>query len=399
MEGLKIINEEVVDMEIVNKERVVNLLRCLVQINTVNPPGNEKELASLLDVFVKDFGLETKIIESLENRSTIVIYLRGKNKNAKKLYFSGHLDTVPIGEDEWDYDPFEARVENGLIYGRGTCDMKGGVAALIEAMLILKESGTVLEHDIIFLGTAGEEVDCLGARTLIDNGVIENPGAIVIAEPTSLEVFIGHKGVLWLEISTFGKTAHGSMPKHGINAISNMLKILEELNNLELPLKDELLGSTTMSVNRIDGGVATNVIPDKCTVAVDIRTVTAATNELVIKSIEEVMRKLKSNDPSFVASISVLQNLRPLLNDSQDKFIQYAQKLNKDLNSKEIENIGVNYYTDAAIFGESLDCPIIIYGAGDEKLAHQPNENIEIESLIKSINYYVNLAKNFQDIY
>lgn len=339
--------------------------------------------------------METKTINCTDTRSNILIYLRGKNKNSKKLYLSGHLDTVPIGEKPWSFNPFEGKESEGRIYGRGACDMKGGVAALIETMIVLKESNIELEHDIIFVGTAGEEVDCLGAKTVIEHDLIENPGAMIIAEPSSSEVFVGHKGVLWIEITTFGKTAHGSMPDQGLNAISAMMTIIEHLKTSSFSASNDLLGNSTMSINRIQGGIAPNVVPDSCSITIDIRTVSENENEQILQKITNIITQLETQDKSFKATLSVLQNSNPLTNNTNNNFIKLAQQLNYDMTNKKISNLGVNYYTDASIFRKYLDIPIIIYGAGNEKLAHQPDEYIEISELVQSVNYYLEIAKSY----
>src|SRR5699024_8876831 len=144
--------------------------------------------------------------------------------------FSGHLDTVPIGnKDNWDSPPFSGYLKNGRIYGRGSCDMKGGVAALIEALIRIKESKELPTANIIFIGTAGEEVDCIGAKEIIKEKTIKNAGAMVIAEPSNNQVYSAHKGALWIEIEVYGKTAHGSMPNEGINAIVHMMEVLKRM--------------------------------------------------------------------------------------------------------------------------------------------------------------------------
>ncbi len=375
-----------------NTKRMVELLQRMVKVNTVNPPGDEQKLAEFICDFISDQGLECQLHQVVENRSNIVVTLRGKDPTLKKLYFSGHLDTVPIGEQPWTVNPFGAEIENGRIYGRGTTDMKGGVAALLETMLILKESRFPLEQDVVFVGTIGEEVDCLGARTAVEKGLIENPGAILIAEPSSLDLYEGHKGALWLEIRTYGKTAHGSMPEEGINAIDSMMYILNELQKLKLDDVDDLLGMMSSSINVINGGVATNVVPDYCAIKLDFRTVTASQNHKILNEVKAIIGRSSDTKVGFESDYAVLQNLEPLTNENESAFIEKLRQTNQ----KSKQNRSAKYYTDGSVFRKHFNGPILIFGAGDPALAHQPDESISINDLEKSVEFYLQLVDIYQ---
>ena len=369
----------------------------MVKINTVNPPGDEQRLAELICDFISPYGLECELHQIDENRSNIVVHLRGKDPTLKKLYLNGHLDTVPIGEQPWTVNPFGAEIKDGRIYGRGTTDMKGGVAALLETMMILKENQFSLEQDVVFIGTVGEEVDCLGARAAVEKGLIENPGAILIAEPSCLDLYIAHKGALWLEIRTYGKTAHGSMPSEGINAIDSMMYILNEIRKLKLDEVDELLGMASQSINVINGGVATNVVPDYCTLNLDFRTVMASQNYKIIHKIEAIIGRLSDTRVGFKADYAVLQNLEPLKNKNESAFIKGLQHTNHQMYQKGIQDRSANYYTDGSVFRKHFDVPILIYGAGDTTLAHQPDESISIRDLEKSVEFYLRIVDTYQE--
>ncbi|MCM3571208.1 M20 family metallopeptidase [Neobacillus mesonae] len=381
----------------VNTKRMVDLLRRMININTVNPPGDELGLAELIAEAVSSYGLECQFHQIDKNRSNIVITLKGRDPTRKKLYFNGHLDTVPIGEQPWTMDPFGAEIKDGRMYGRGTTDMKGGVAALLETMIILKENQFPLEQDVVFVGTVGEEVDCLGAQEAVKRGIIENPGAILIAEPSCLDLYIAHKGALWLEMRTYGKTAHGSMPKEGINAIDSMMCILNEFQKLKFDEIDELLGMMTKSINTIHGGVATNVVPDYCSVKLDFRTITASQNSKILNEINTIIKRLSDKKVGFQADYAVLQNLEPLKNKNESAFIKGLQLMNQEMYQKDIQKQSANYYTDGSIFRKHFDGPIFIYGAGDTTLAHQPDESILISDLEKSVEFYLRVVETYQN--
>lgn len=370
----------------------------MVRVNTVNPPGDEQRLAELMSDFITFYDLDCQLYQVDENRSNLVVTLRGKDPTLKKLYFNGHLDTVPIGEQPWTEDPFGGEIKNGRIFGRGTTDMKGGVAALLETMMILKEKEYLLEQDVVFVGTVGEEVDCIGIRKAVEMGLIENPGAILIAEPSSLDLYTAHKGALWLEIRTYGKTAHGSMPKEGINAIESMMFILNELEKVKFNESDDLLGKMSQSINVIDGGVATNVVPDYCTVKLDFRTVENAQNYEIINQIELIIEKASKTVDGFQADYVVLHNLKPLKNKNESAFIEELQHMNEELYQRSFKERSANYYTDGSVLREHFNCPILIYGAGDTALAHQPDESISIMDLEKSVEFYLRSVEIYQEL-
>lgn len=382
----------------VNQERAIHFLRKLISIKSVNPPGNEFAVANAISEHASKAGLSTEIKALSKGRANIVVRLKGRNPKKPSLIFSGHLDTVPVGDNLWKYHPFSAEIVDEKMYGRGACDMKSGVAALIEAMILLKERNDMLEHDVVFVGTAGEEVDCIGASLMVDEDVLKNAGAMVIGEPSNGKVFTAHKGALWLEIKLFGKTAHGSMPGEGINAIVHMSELIERLKRFTFSYEKEhpLLGEPTLTISTIDGGVKTNVVPDQCKLTLDIRTIPEIEHSEIIKEMEAILKDLETEIDHFQAELNVINNLPALENEKDDPFVHIALKTNKDLNKVSVEEWGANYYTDASVYSPSLKIPIIIYGPGNEKLAHQPDEYVDLNSYIRSISYYAELAKRFQ---
>ncbi len=381
----------------VEREKSIAFLQSLIRINSVNPKGNELEVAKKIAAYAEEGGLQTEIKAFTKGRANIVVRLEGKDSSRAPLVFSGHLDTVPIGDTPWKYDPFSGEISDGKIYGRGSCDMKGGVAAIIEAMIRLKQANEKTEADIIFAGTAGEEVDCLGARELMKDKSIHHAGAIVIAEPSNGRVFSAHKGALWLEIVVYGKTAHGSMPEQGVNAIVHMNNVLNKLMEYRFPYEKEhaLLGKPSLNISTITGGVKTNVVPDQCVVTLDIRSIPEIKHETILDNIQAILDEIHADNEDFHAVLTVKNDLPALGNEENQPFIKSALELNAALNKIHPTEAGANYYTDGSVFGSFLNIPIIIYGPGDERLAHQPNEYVDIEQYMKSITYYEELAKSY----
>src|SRR5579884_1227705 len=252
---------------------VVRLTQDLIRFQSVNPPGDEQPVAEYLARVLSDHGIEATLQPLDPGRANLLARLPGDGTGS--LVFTGHLDVVPPGEQPWDHGPFSGDLVDGRIYGRGSADMKGGVAAIVTAMIALKDAGLQPVADIVLAATAGEEAGLYGAGVMAQDRSLEGARWLVVAEPTDLNVFIAEKGILWIDVTASGRTAHGSMPHLGANAISFMARLIERLD-VSYPFPYDagpLLGAPTLSVNTIQGGNKTNVVPDACRISIDMRTV------------------------------------------------------------------------------------------------------------------------------
>lgn len=386
----------------INRERAIKFLQKLIRKNTVNPPGKEYDMAKEISEYAGEHHLKSEIKAFAKDRANIIIELEGKNSELPPLVYSGHLDTVSIGDRKnWRVNPLSGKLMDGKIYGRGSCDMKSGIAGFIEAMISMKESGDLPETNIIFIGTAGEEVDCIGAQKILDEKIISHAGAMIIAEPSNNRVYSAHKGALWIEIEIYGKTAHSSMPNEGINAIVHMLSFLEKLKqfNFSNHLSHTLLGNPTLNISTIQGGVQTNVVPDQCKVTIDIRTIPETKHEEIVEEIQTILTELERELDHFHSKLNVLHDLPAISNNENDVFVELAIDVNQEIQGIEEKEEGANYYTDGSVFGPDLGIPIIIYGPGDVKLAHQPNEYVDVEKYIEAIYFYILIAKAYSNPY
>ena len=195
----------------------LRLTKKLVTFNTVNPPGAERNAARFLGGLLRESGFEVSYHDFDTERTSVVAQLPSAH-DRPLLCFTGHLDTVPLGSGAWSTDPFGGKVEGDRIYGRGTSDMKGGVAAMVAAALRLARSDRS-GASLLLLLTAGEETGLQGAAHLVSLKDLGPIGAMVVGEPTSNYPLVGHKGALWIEAKVKGVSAHGSMPEKGVNAI------------------------------------------------------------------------------------------------------------------------------------------------------------------------------------
>lgn len=378
--------------EKIDVKESVHFLQSLIQANSVNPEGNEKRVAEVIQSYLKSSNLEVETDDLGNNRANIFVTFPDIKNDDKYLVYSGHLDTVPTGMVEWEHDPFSGKIIGNKIYGRGTTDMKSGVAAMILAMNFLERAGVKLNGKLQFVGTAGEEVDGFGAKTVFQKGQIDKATALVVSEPSENQIYTAHKGCLWLEVITYGKTAHGSMPDQGINAILTMNEFINRIQNYEFDyIPHPILGHPTLNIGTIEGGVKTNVVPDQCKLSLDIRTVPGQDTDVILKDIEYIIKKV--SDGSY--KINVINQMESVSTDDNDEFVQLAVDTGKEHLDLELRPAGVNYYTDASVYCPHLQVPTFIFGPGIASLAHQPNEYVEIDKFVESIRYFMALAIDY----
>ncbi len=375
-------------LKLVKKADAVKFCQELVRIKSVNPPGNELKAAQYVASVLKGVGLKVELIKHSAARSSVLARLKGSGRKPGLLY-NGHLDTVPVGMEKWIHDPFEGVVSGGKVWGRGSADMKGGLAALLVLAKALAEARMPLQGDLIIAATAGEEIDSLGATAVAARSDIGRVQAVVIPEPSYNDVFVAEKGALWLELITQGKTAHGSMPEMGRNAIMMMVSLVDELGKMSFPYKEHpLLGGFSQSINTITGGVKTNVVPDQCAVTVDMRTVPGQDHGAILKQVEGLMGGLSQRIPDFKASVRITNDRAPVETSPDEPVVQAFADVVAEVAGERPVPKGVRYYTDAVAFVPALKAPMIICGPGDAKMAHQPNEHVEISKLVQAAQIY-----------
>jgi succinyl-diaminopimelate desuccinylase len=366
-----------------------------LKIRSVNPPGDELPAAEYVSAVMSKAGLQTEVLEHAPNRASALVRLRGSG-TAPALLFSGHLDTVPVGAEAWLHDPFAGEIADGKIWGRGSADMKGGVAALMMAMKVLAEARAPLRGDIILAATAGEEINSLGATAVAARGDLGSVQAVLIPEPSANELFIAEKGAFWVELATQGKTAHGSMPDLGRNAVLMMVKLIEAFEKLDIPFKPHpLLDGFSRSVNTIAGGVKTNVVPDACTATVDMRTVPGQDHRAIFRQIEGLIEEVGKRFPDFKAAAKILNDRAPVETPADHPAVGLFSAAVLEATGRSPAPKGTRYFTDGVVLAPALNAPLLICGPGAPGLAHQPNEYVEIEKLLEAVRIYILAAMRF----
>src|SRR5262245_33894476 len=363
---------------------LVQLTRGFVRIRSINPPGDEAAVATCVAERLERAGMFADVVPHEEaGRASVVGGIRGIGE-LPALLFSGHLDTVPAGEN-WQHDILAAEVNDGKIWGLGTTDMKSGVAAMVVAMEAIRHTGVPLKGDLLFAGTAGDEVDSMGAQRLVQQQKLSDVGFMIIGEPTTNRVFTAEKGVLWLELHTKGKTAHGSMPHLGVNAIMQMNKLLQALATANIPYeKHPLLGDFTMNVATITGGVKTNVVPDACRVTIDTRTVIGQDHQQILAIVRQLIDRLCAEDATFQAEVHAITERIPLDIPFDDAQVQAFVRVRDQVTGQVSHPSAATFATDGSVFVPAYNAPMVICGPGLPEKAHQPNEYVEISKLVEA---------------
>jgi succinyl-diaminopimelate desuccinylase len=353
---------------------IVKLTQDLVRIDTSK---ESIDAATYLQAYLENHGITARLDEYKEGHANIEATLGPKK--GPSIIISGHLDTVPVGDPaKWKINPFSGEIVDGELWGRGSVDMKGGVAGLIGAMIDLIPNETELNHQIVLAATAEEETGLQGAKDLTSKGIMKDASHLLIAEPTDLGVAIMEKGILWIEILSRGKQAHASRPDLGVNAIEELAKIIPSISTVlpdhELPE----VGRSTLSSGVIKGGVTPNVVPELASLICDIRTTPGIKNQEIIDALAVLLKEKSDDRVSFRSEVMVSDNaVRSPTNELGNAL---ANQVEKYTNTR--PKLGGTYYaTDGAAFMAAKEVSFAIFGPGSTELLHQTNERLDLVQL------------------
>ncbi len=350
----------------------------LVSIPSVNPSlpcqdarlTGEQPVADFLQGQARKAGLEAELQPILPGRANLLVRLRPQGRARRRVLLAPHLDTVDAPESS-----FRPVIKAGRLYGRGSVDTKASVAAMFSALCRLAKAGPrPLTTEIVFAGLIDEENEQLGSRFLASCGC--RADLAIVGEPTDLKVVTAHKGNLWVYIETRGRAAHGSTPHLGRNAVHLAAKIVELVETryaLALGKKRHpLLGSPTVNVGFIQGGTQPNIVPDRCRVGIDRRTVPGETDALVLRELRSLLRS-----QGIRASISSAKAAPcwPLETSSDLPLVR------RFLNAVgQSEPVGVDYFCDASILAHAR-IPSVVFGPGSIAQAHTADEWVSLASV------------------
>ena len=368
-----------------NTEKTI--LKRLLAVNTCNPPGNERGLIEVIRGLIgPKTGIQTVIAHD-EKRASFTVEIPGKD-TARKIAFLGHLDTVPTGDAaEWRHAPFACEEADGLLYGRGAADMRGGLAVMVS--LIRDYAVTPPPVNLLFGFTADEESFGTGVRALRERGCFEDADALFVCEPTGGRLGVAEKGAVWLDFQVKGKTSHSSMPAQGVNAfelgVSFLLELKREVEGLP---RHKLFGTSTCTVTRASAGIKTNMVPDSASFSVDIRVAPGTfTADGLITTVKKRAALFCRRHTGLQIGISCT-NARDALEIAEDHPL--IQTWCRCLHEADlpIEFAGIRFYTDASLVVPFHSVPFLIFGPGRQEDCHQIDESIDPDAVGQILKAY-----------
>ncbi|MBL8512613.1 MAG: M20 family metallopeptidase [Betaproteobacteria bacterium] len=372
----------------------LRLTRDLLAFNTINPPGQEEECARHLGHLLEAAGFDVKYHAFEPTRTSVIATIGGKQEKPP-ICFTGHIDIVPLGAAKWSKDPFAGETDGDRLYGRGSTDMKSGIAAFILAALNLAKH-LKDRPGLTLVLTASEELGCEGAKYLAEQKLLDRAGAIVVAEPTANLPYIGHKGLLWVEIETKGKTAHASMPEQGENALLKMNQIVSKIDHFDWKHHcgtdcHHVMGKPTMNIATFNSGLNTNSVPDAARVTVDMRTVPGIDHAHLCHSLE-----------TLIGSLGTMRKIieTPPLYSEPDEWIDSVYDVAHSFTGQRPPPSTIMFSTDGADlqrgFGGSV--PTVILGPGEPSLAHQTDEWCSVGKIEVSVEMFERVIREWNGI-
>ena len=369
--------------------RLADLLERLVAIDTQNPPGRETEAAALLAFELEAIGFATEVRPLADGRANVVG--RIDNGDGPCFAFNSHMDTVPAGGG-WTSDPFRLTERDGKLFGRGACDAKGPVVAMVEAGRLLASQRDLWRGTLVLMFVADEEIDGGGSRALAKQA--PKPDLIVIGEPTNNAVYAAHKGCLRPFIRAKGKAAHSGRPELGVNAIlaaSHLISISDERDRVLRTQTHPLVGHASLTVTRIAGGIADNVVPDNCELVLDRRLLPGETLDAAMDELNAMLTRAK-RDHGVEAEIAAIRTKAGSTETAlDDPLVRNAVAISRAHGVTFPQPGGLTGGCDLVHFHD-VGAVGIVLGPGSLDVAHQPDEYVPKDDLTRAALIYRDIA-------
>lgn len=370
----------------------------LINIPTIAGDSGQLEgyrkISTLISNEMKRIGLFVELWECEPGFINVIGRKKG-GTSKRSLLFNGHVDVAPTRIEDWATDPFKAAVKDGRIYGGGASDMKGGIVAMIFAT---ERAITAMDHlngELILTATVDEEIGGFrGLKYLVDEGL--KADMTIVCEPTNLEIANYYKGLFWVKVVARGKESHGSLPENGINAISKMAKIINELADFSTPFSShDILGKPTLNIGKIVGGTNPNVVPSLCEIELDVRFLPGQSIEKMLRRIQELIEKVVDDDPDINWEFSpIIRKRMPLEIKEDEPLIQLIQEATQKATGKYPLFRGMTSPGDSEHLIKA-GIPAVMFGPGNIRDAHLANEWIEIDQIVSATEIYAEVIRSF----
>lgn len=372
----------------VNKRRLIKTIQKLVSLDSQNPPGDESKIADFVGKYLKALGLRIKTYTFKNKRVNLVATLKGKT-GKKRLLVTPHLDTVPAGKN-WKKKALCAKITGNKIYGLGTTDCKGNLAAGMEAIHSLVEDGVKLDYDLVFAATADEESGSeLGLIPLLERKILKADAALVL-DADDFEIVITQKGLMHLKVKIHGKKAHGAYPWLGANAIDMAAKIITDLKEQnKIYSRNKYLRGPTINVGTIKGGDKVNVVSDWCEFELDFRFLPGSSVKVILRNLKKTITRRARN---FKIEIQGIQE--PYYMAPGHPLVRSLVSAMKNLRIS--PRISGSEGATVITFFKKMNIPAIATGFGKEGCAHIADEYANLNNLYNGSRVLVEFLKNYK---
>ncbi|MFN2363694.1 MAG: M20 family metallopeptidase [Halarsenatibacteraceae bacterium] len=380
-----------------SEESTINLLKEMIKIPShKNVEWQEDKQVKFIADYLADHQVENINLEYIEeNRPNIIARISGNNTGSN-LLLNGHTDTIP--PYNMVIPPYTPEVKDGYITGRGSVDMKGSLAAMLSAMVIIAESNIDLSGDLIFAGVIDQEQRSLGAVKLVEDKI--DADYSIVGEPTDLRICHAHKGMEWYKIVIKGLSAHGSTPEKGQNTIYHGARIAAEIEKLNFKLmarENSFVSPPTINVGVISGGDDPNIVPNITILEVDRRYTPDESRQNIYEEIERLLAKVNSTYPGFITEVITMEDRvcplknMPLTGINENKLTGSLQNSLKRFSDRDNSLTYFRGWSDAALFANKLMIPSLVFGPGLSEKCHSGDESLKIKDLIAAVKIYLNV--------
>lgn len=382
--------------DLVDRQAVVDLTSALVAVDTQNPPGREAPIAGAVREALARWRPGWTEVEPEPGRRSLVAELPHPDGPGERptLVVNGHLDVVPAIPDAWSHDPFEPVVEDGRLYGRGSADMKGGIAAAVCALDVLERAGVAPACDLVFHLVADEEVGGgLGTAALLERGLLRGD-ACLVPEPTGMQLCIAERGLLQGHLVVRGRPGHGSRPAEGVSAIEHAARLVVGLHGQDWGEGEHpLLGRPTCNIGTIEGGRGLNVIAEACRVGVDRRLLPGRSVEEAEAELHARIAELDVPGLAYRFERLVFGEASEL--DPEHPWIDEVRRAVVKGTGEQPATIGMSFTTDARFVRNGARIPAVVCGPGDVAQAHVVDEWVSVDRLVDAVATYAELFAAF----
>lgn len=388
----------------ISEREITELLAELVSFPSHDGIENQETAVAryIYDFFVRE-GFEAELIPVVDGRCNVIATMKGTG-GGRTLLFTGHTDTVPPYDMP---DPYHVKIVDGNMYGRGTSDMKAGLACMMIAMAAIRRSGVFFTGDLVFAALIDEEAKSLGTRAWLKNCSCL-PDAAIVSEPTNMEICVGHRGLEWFEFTFHGKTVHGGRQKEGINAIRKATMFINRLESdliprIESKTPHPIIGSPSMNYGLIRGGTQPSTVAGECVLQLDRRWIPTESFQDVLQEYQQIIDELSNEDPKFKADIKVMEISymdedyvhEAMDTNPEEPVVKTAEKAIEEVTGEKAVIRSFTAWSDGGLINYYGKVPTIVLGPGELEYAHSAVEHIAIDSLVPAARIFASIACEF----